>query len=313
MKINQLLAATEPTLQKRDILWKGIIEDLFVDFLRFFFANADSVFDMERGFEFLDKELHEITPDSHIRHPRFVDKLVKTWYKDGTEKWLLVHIEVQGYIDTSFPARMFTYFYRICDKFHHEITSLAIFTDNDDKYQPDRYEYDCFGTSLIFRFNTYKVKAQDVTLLEQSENPFAIVILTVLTLLQQKGGRREQLFDSAISLVRRLLEKKFSKDKIGRLLQFIKRYADFGDSADFHKFEKEVESLTIKRERMGIYEEILQYETSIAETRGKIKGIEILLRETDFDIPKIARLMEVDIDFVVEIKNNLSADSNASL
>jgi len=43
------------TPKAKDILWKGIIEDLFADFLRFFYAGADEIFDMERGFEFLDK------------------------------------------------------------------------------------------------------------------------------------------------------------------------------------------------------------------------------------------------------------------
>ncbi|BAV06027.1 hypothetical protein SAMN05421788_10699 [Filimonas lacunae] len=137
-----MLAPTKPTVQKGDLLWKGIVEDLFADFLRFFFADADDKFDIDKGFEFLDKELHEITPAHELRHPRFVDKLVKLWYKDGAEKWLLLHVEVQGYVDNHFPARMFTYFYRIYDKFQQEITSLAIFTDNDDDYHPDRYKRD---------------------------------------------------------------------------------------------------------------------------------------------------------------------------
>ena len=46
----------------KDILWKGIIEDLFADFLRFFYVNADEVFDMARGFDFLDKELGNYIP-----------------------------------------------------------------------------------------------------------------------------------------------------------------------------------------------------------------------------------------------------------
>jgi hypothetical protein len=28
-----------------DSLWKGILEDLFADFLRFYFSNADEIFD----------------------------------------------------------------------------------------------------------------------------------------------------------------------------------------------------------------------------------------------------------------------------
>ncbi|WP_144264078.1 RpnC/YadD family protein [Filimonas lacunae] len=95
----------------------------------------------------MDKELHEITPGEIIQHPRFVDKLVKAWYKDGTESWLLIHIEVQWYRDSQFAERMFTYFYKIRDRYKREVTSLAIFTDNDAKYHPNKFEYHCCGTN----------------------------------------------------------------------------------------------------------------------------------------------------------------------
>src|ERR1700710_2701169 len=120
-----------------DILWKGIIEDLFADFLRFFYIDARKVFDMDKGFEFLDKELGQLYPGPDIRHPMFVDKLVKVYKKDGPEEWLLIHIEVQVYHDKLFARRMFTYFCRILDRFDKEVASIAIFTDNDKKYHPD--------------------------------------------------------------------------------------------------------------------------------------------------------------------------------
>ena len=159
------------TPSAKDILWKGIIEDLFADFLRFFYTEADEIFDMNRGFEFLEKELGELYPGQDISHPVFVDKLVKVYRKDGKEEWLLIHIEVQGYMDYWFTRRMFTYFYRILDRFDREVASIAIFTDTYQNYQPDKYEYNCLGTSNIFRFKTYKIKGQNAKDLENSNNP----------------------------------------------------------------------------------------------------------------------------------------------
>lgn len=46
-------------------------------FLRFFYPNVEELFDFERGFEFLDKELEEITREQRTEEIRFVDKLVK--------------------------------------------------------------------------------------------------------------------------------------------------------------------------------------------------------------------------------------------
>jgi len=101
------------TPKARDLLWKGIIEDLFADFLRFFYTRADEIFDMERGFGFLDKELGQLYPGDDIKDPKFVDKLVEVYKKDGGKEWILIHIEVQSYYDKLFSLRMFTYFYYV--------------------------------------------------------------------------------------------------------------------------------------------------------------------------------------------------------
>lgn len=104
-------------MKRDDSLWKAILEDLFGDFLRFFFSNADELFDMERGFVFLDKELEQIFPSNQDEFaPRYVDKLVQVFTREGTEQWILVHIEVQGSSDSDFGQRMFQYFYRIYDR-----------------------------------------------------------------------------------------------------------------------------------------------------------------------------------------------------
>jgi len=99
---------------KYDILWKGMLERVFDDFLRFVFSNADRRFDMQKGFTYLDKEMERL-----YQHPeeetntRFLDKLVKVYTTDGKEKYLLVHVEVQGSYDNTFTARMFRYFYYV--------------------------------------------------------------------------------------------------------------------------------------------------------------------------------------------------------
>lgn len=100
----------------RDTLWKGIIEDLFDDFLFYFYPDwAKNEVDFEKPFEFLDKELSELYPNQKGKNRR-ADKLVKVFTKSGAEQWILVHVEVQGYEDSNFAERMFTYFYRIRDR-----------------------------------------------------------------------------------------------------------------------------------------------------------------------------------------------------
>jgi hypothetical protein len=107
-------------MQKNDYLWKGILEDVFDDFLRFMHPEADLIFDFERGITFLDKELEQLFPSEEDDEfsVKIVDKLAKVYTREGKEEWVLIHCEVQAKYSPDFPRRMFTYFYRILDKYN---------------------------------------------------------------------------------------------------------------------------------------------------------------------------------------------------
>ena len=206
-------------------LWKAILEDIFADFLRFFFEDADTIFDMARGFQFLDKELEQLFPSNQDEFsPKYVDKLVKVFTIEGAEQWVLIHIEVQGSTDTEFSHRMFQYFYRIYDKYQHPITAFAILTDSNKQFRPKAYEQSYLGTSFRYDFNSYKVLDQNEAILLESENPFSIVILTVLAALKKGKLTERELFDEKIVLAKRLLSKQFSKEHIRALMNFLKLY-----------------------------------------------------------------------------------------
>lgn len=64
----------------------------------------------------MDKDLPKIIPEAAEIH-RKADKVVKVYLKDGTEQWIIIHIEVQGYKGSDFAKRMFSYYYRLWEKF----------------------------------------------------------------------------------------------------------------------------------------------------------------------------------------------------
>ena len=175
-------------MKLNDILWKSILEEIFEDFLRFFFPSADRLFDLEKGFEYLDKELEQLfPPENEKSSAKFVDKLVKVYSRSGVEAWVLVHIEVQGYRDDAFSDRMFTYYYRIWDKYRKPITAFAILTDDCRHFLPSQFEQACLGTSVCFRFNSYKVLDQSEEELGACDIPFAQVVLaTKIALIGNK-------------------------------------------------------------------------------------------------------------------------------
>ena len=78
-------------MKRNDLLWKATLEELFDDFLRFFYPEADELFDLNRGFEYLDKELEQLFPtDDENYAPRYVDKLVKEFTRLLSNEFAIV-------------------------------------------------------------------------------------------------------------------------------------------------------------------------------------------------------------------------------
>jgi predicted transposase/invertase (TIGR01784 family) len=261
-------------MKRDDSLWKAILEDVFDDFLTFFHPNALDLFDFSKGFEFLDKELDDLFPRDESESIKYVDKLVRVHLKDGMDHWILVHIEVQGYKDKSFEERMFTYYYRIKDRYQREITAWAILTDPFISYKPTLFTSNFLGTSLNYQFNTYKILEQDPKSLEANDNPFAIVVLTVLLALKAKKLDQNHLIYLKMDIVKNLLKKGILKKKINALLNFIQYYLRLNPSSNII-FKNKLEEVTGKTYPMGIEQFLLERERKIGEKKGIEKGIDL--------------------------------------
>jgi hypothetical protein len=99
-----------------DSPWKQILERFLADFLAFFFPEAHAGIDWSRGYTFLDKELQQVVRDAKLGR-RLADKLVQVWLRDGSETWVLIHLEVQSQEEQDFAQRMFVYHYRLFDRY----------------------------------------------------------------------------------------------------------------------------------------------------------------------------------------------------
>jgi hypothetical protein len=83
---------------------------------------------------------------------------------------------------------MLTYYYRILDKYNKPIAAYAILTEGNRIARPDTFKLEYLGTSLIYRFNTYKIALQNDRELLASNNPFAVVALTVKAALTGRNN-----------------------------------------------------------------------------------------------------------------------------
>lgn len=89
-----------------DTPWKEAIDAFFAPFMALFFPAVHALIDWEQPYAFLDAGLQRIAGDSVVGRRR-ADRLVRVMSRDGHDRWLLVHIKVQGRVDTRFPERMF--------------------------------------------------------------------------------------------------------------------------------------------------------------------------------------------------------------
>ncbi len=309
--------------RKDDILWKGILEDVFEDFLRFLSPDSAAVLDLNRKFEFLDKELEQVFPPENDEYaPKVVDKLARVFTKSGKEEWILVHVEIQGQFRQDFARRMFTYFYRILDKYQKPITAYAVFTEANTIERPDTFESAFLGTSIRYTFNTYKIARQSETELMASDNPFALVVLIAKAAIQGKdikdGFERDELLLSLkLNLVRQLLLKQIKKDKVRVLMNFLRYYVRFENQDINSKFEQQVEILTERSTTMGIEELLLDRakKEGIAEgkaegkTEGKAEGkhevIENLIVKLGLSDEQAAEIANVSVEFVSKVRTAL--------
>ncbi|WP_338438728.1 DUF4351 domain-containing protein [Synechococcus elongatus] len=204
-----------------DSPWKELIEEFFPEFIRFFLPEADPEIDWAKGYEFLDKELQQITADAEVGR-RYADKLVKVWTKAGTETWVLVHVEVQGAKETAFEERMCVYRYRIYDRFRKPTASIAILADEQPNWRPEAFETQLWGSGDRSHFVSIKLlDYQDqFEQLLQDENPFAIAVAAHLKALQTKQDRvlRKQW---KLELLKLLYERGLSRERIIGLFRFI--------------------------------------------------------------------------------------------
>lgn len=302
-----------------DGMWKGIIEEVAEDLLRFVFPQAEEVFDLERGCEFLDKELNELNPEPGVSSgKRYVDKLIKVYRKDGDEEWLLLHVEVQSKADKTFAERMFRYYYRIFDRYHHPVTAIAIFTGEDKNAIPDRYYYNFMGTELSYKYNTLFISDYPDEVLAQNDNLFALVLLVAKKAILRGKIDDVKLLEDKLSIADLLYNKGlFTNDKIRSILLFLDNLLVFSKPEINHIFNVRFDLITEKINTMGILEYLAVKREKEGLERGLQQGreqgrnekqrvvIENLLSGTEFSDEKIASLAEASVELVKIIREEL--------
>lgn len=289
-----------------DSPWKEILEEYFEPFISLFFPEAHQQVDWERGYEFLDKELQQITRDAEMGR-RIADKLVKVWLVSGRETWILVHIEVQVQVDPNFEERMFVYHYRIFDRFHRRMVSLAVLADETEKWRPEEFSYGLWGCEMRFRYPVIKLLdylKNPKPLVDNAHNPFAVVVQAHLSVLES-GKDPDKLFKRKFDLVKNLYTAAYSRTEIVNLFRFIDWLMALPEAHERLFWEK-----------MSRYEEekMMPYVTSVERIgieKGILQGIQQGTQQGSLSLlcRQISKRFKVGADVVRPLFKGLSIEA----
>ena len=289
----------------KDSVWKEAIETYFNDFLEFFFPQIADDIAFDKGYDFLDKELKRILREAKTGK-RYADVLVKVYLKDGQERWLLVHIEVQGYYEKKFAEPMYIYNYRIFDRYRKEVISLAILADASRRFRPKKYESVRWGFRHLFEFPMVKLidYRNKWEYLEKIDNPFAVIVMAHLKEMETK---KDTTTDNRrfwkVTLEKRLYDKGYKKEDILLLYKFIDWLISLPDEEN-EKFHEEVTRYEEEKkmpyittaEKIGI-----EKGEKIGIAKGKMEDIGEALETRFGAVPKclVEKIKEIKDDKVL--------------
>ncbi|WP_026909193.1 hypothetical protein [Paucisalibacillus globulus] len=207
-----------------DGLWKNLISLMFEDFILFFAPELYEEIDFSKSPYFIQQEHFQDVLFSK-QNRRMADQLVKAPLINGKEKWILIHIEVQDNANDEFRKRMFHYFYRIYDRYDHEIYAIALLTNSNRHPKQDYYDYHYYSTSLIYKYNVFNFKEQNTEKLKNSSNPFAAAVLAGIYASQAKGNDLKKYTFKRNLMIQALKrftpEKEKSRQYLSALFHFI--------------------------------------------------------------------------------------------
>ena len=244
--------------------WKEALERYFPEFMAFFLADAAADIDWRRKYEFLDKELRQVTREAELGARR-VDHLVRVHRQGGQETWVLVHVEVQGQPEPDFAERMYVYNYRLYDRHHRQVVSLAVLADETALWRPTGFGYALWGCEVgitfpVIKLLDYRARWDE---LEASRNPFAVIVMAHLKSLETRQNDHERLA-AKIWLTKRLYQRGYERQDIINLFRFIDWVIQLPEGLD-EIFWREVQAME-EAEQMP-------YITSV-ERIGIRKGLE---------------------------------------
>ena len=180
------------------------------------------------------------------------DKLVRLRLLDGSDHFVLVHIEFQHRPEEHFERRMYIYFTLGSLRYDTEkITAIAFFTGAPPDSSQLEYKTNVFGTKLSYEFISYIAAAQNEADLIDSDNPVALGVLAMLYAWKSEGKPQKRL-QYKKKLFDLVLKKGIEREDFLKALIFVRDFIHLSPKLE-NEFQRDaLEPFILEKEDMYI-------------------------------------------------------------
>jgi hypothetical protein len=258
-----------------DQIFKTLIEAFFQEFMELFCPEESALIDFKRV-EFLRQEQFTDTP---LGDRRYMDMVAKVWLKEGGERFVLVHTELESSRgEPDFPNRMFRYFCQLYLRYNTAVIPIAVFSDDAhwDVPVPDRYEVGFAGKTVMpFTYHLIKLKHLNYRSFVNSGNPLALALMA-----KMDYNRKEQVGLKA-DFLRWILGAPMDSARRSLLVHFVETYMPLTEPEQL-EFD---ELVATDPEYVEVKEMITEYEKKGIE-KGRQEALLLLLGRRFGSLPE---------------------------
>ena len=192
---------------------------------------------------------------------------------------MLIHIEIQAQREKEFARRMFTYNYRIFDRYQKETISLALLTDRDARYRPNEFRIKRWGFECLFKFPLVKIIDYIDYEFDKDKNPFSLLVQAFLATMETQGDDLSR-YRWKREFILQMQKSGLSNENLFRIHKFIEWIMVLPEALDKQLYY-EIKQLEEPKE-MSVFTIAEKEGMKIGQIIGLQNAIEILM-EAKFD------------------------------
>lgn len=249
--------------RQRDLdgAWKDLIHSLWAQFIQRTLPELYAELDLSKPPEFLSQELRDPLPEAEQHNSALhVDELLKLYLttgpvlrlymKNGEERIVLLHTEIQGPGGDDVDIRMYIYSGLILAHYHQLPVQLAILTAPrpvSERKSLGQIKVEGFRTTVNYRYSILELYKMDDDVLLNSDSPIDIVFYAAKKTATVPEETQKLAYLRLFT--RLLMEKGWSERERRDIFSFVTRVIDLRDELMKKQFYDEVKAM---KEETGV-------------------------------------------------------------